>query len=187
MQYLNIKFQILKNQKIKLKDLIFQLNKCLNMKDLNLQKKMKFILMKLFHKNKNHHGDQNINLKDLNISIELRWVLIGICTIKLIMMLIIHLQKLFKVINLMFFILNSLIKLKYFFNFYFQAPKYTLETCENPDYCIIRFIAGLPYEDLAFQILCREWDYSDRMGFKSVFSRGILHLWFNFKKPRYRR
>ncbi|CAD8065353.1 unnamed protein product [Paramecium primaurelia] len=68
-----------------------------------------------------------------------------------------------------------------------QAPKYTLETCENPDYCIIRFIAGPPYEDLAFQILCKEWDYSDRMGFKSVFSRGILHLWFNFKKPRYRR
>jgi hypothetical protein len=52
---------------------------------------------------------------------------------------------------------------------------------------MIRFSAGAPYEDLAFQIINKEWDYSDRMGFKSVFSRGILHLYFNFKKPRYRR
>jgi hypothetical protein len=52
---------------------------------------------------------------------------------------------------------------------------------------MIRFVAGAPYEDIAFKIINKEWDYSDKMGFKSVFSRGILHLYFNFKKPRYRR
>ena len=52
---------------------------------------------------------------------------------------------------------------------------------------MIRFKAGPPYEDIAFKIYNKEWDIMDKAGFKCVFSRGILHLFFNFKKPKYRR
>ncbi|KAI9692352.1 MAG: hypothetical protein M1822_006583 [Bathelium mastoideum] len=39
------------------------------------------------------------------------------------------------------------------------------------DYCTIRFKAGAPYEDLAFRIVDRQWDYSARKdhGFRSAF------------------
>ena len=33
----------------------------------------------------------------------------------------------------------------------------------------------------------QEWEYSHKKGFKSTFERGILHLYFNFKRARYRR
>jgi hypothetical protein len=41
------------------------------------------------------------------------------------------------------------------------------------DTCIIRFIAGPPYEDIAFRIVDREWDYSAKRerGFKSTFDK----------------
>ena len=41
------------------------------------------------------------------------------------------------------------------------------------DTCLIRFIAGPPYEDLAFRIVDKEWDYSARRerGFKSSFDK----------------
>ena len=54
------------------------------------------------------------------------------------------------------------------------------------DTCLIRFIAGPPYEDVAFRIVDREWDYSAKKerGFKSSFDRGILQLHFQFKKVR---
>lgn len=67
------------------------------------------------------------------------------------------------------------------------TPTYKLESTENNDFCIIRFVAGPPYEDIAFKIVNREWDLSDRSDFKCVFDRGILHLHFNFKVVRYRR
>ncbi|PGH17964.1 hypothetical protein AJ79_00863 [Helicocarpus griseus UAMH5409] len=52
------------------------------------------------------------------------------------------------------------------------------------DTCLIRFIAGPPYEDLAFRIVDKEWDYSAKRerGFKSSFDKGILQLHFQFKK-----
>ncbi|KAF1916593.1 cactus-binding C-terminus of cactin protein-domain-containing protein [Ampelomyces quisqualis] len=55
------------------------------------------------------------------------------------------------------------------------------------DTCLIRFIAGPPYQDIAFRIIDKEWDYSAKRerGFKSSFdkaSRGILQLHFQFKK-----
>lgn len=71
------------------------------------------------------------------------------------------------------------------------------------DSCLIRFIAGPPYEDIAFRIVDREWDYSAKRdrGFKSSFDKvrevgfglvlcehwlivtqGILQLHFQFKK-----
>ncbi|KAL0935616.1 uncharacterized protein CTRU02_210207 [Colletotrichum truncatum] len=41
------------------------------------------------------------------------------------------------------------------------------------DTCLIRFIAGPPYEDIAFRIVDREWDYSAKKdrGFKSSFDK----------------
>ncbi|KAJ2902805.1 hypothetical protein MKZ38_000086 [Zalerion maritima] len=57
------------------------------------------------------------------------------------------------------------------------------------DTCLIRFIAGPPYEDIAFRIVDREWDYSAKRerGFKSSFDKGILQLHFQFKKIFYRK
>ncbi|KAK3329173.1 mid region of cactin-domain-containing protein [Apodospora peruviana] len=57
------------------------------------------------------------------------------------------------------------------------------------DTCLIRFIAGPPYEDIAFRIVDREWDYSAKKerGFKSSFDKGILQLHFQFKKIYYRK
>jgi Cactus-binding C-terminus of cactin protein/Conserved mid region of cactin len=54
------------------------------------------------------------------------------------------------------------------------------------DTCLIRFTAGPPYEDIAFRIVDREWDYSAKRerGFKSSFEKGILQLHFQFKKVR---
>ncbi|KAM5432826.1 hypothetical protein McanMca71_003789 [Microsporum canis] len=57
------------------------------------------------------------------------------------------------------------------------------------DTCLLRFIAGPPYEDLAFRIVDKEWDYSAKRerGFKSTFDKGILQLHFQFKKIYYRK
>jgi Cactus-binding C-terminus of cactin protein/Conserved mid region of cactin len=57
------------------------------------------------------------------------------------------------------------------------------------DTCLIRFISGPPYEDIAFRIVDKEWDYSAKRerGFKSSFDKGILQLHFQFKKVFYRK
>ncbi|KDP29219.1 hypothetical protein JCGZ_16608 [Jatropha curcas] len=69
-----------------------------------------------------------------------------------------------------------------------KAPTYTIEKDGNSDEtCIIRFHAGPPYEDIAFRIVNKEWEYSHKKGFKCTFERGILHVYFNFKRYRYRR
>ena len=57
----------------------------------------------------------------------------------------------------------------------------------NPELAVIRFSAGPPYEDIAFKVVNREWEYSHKKGYKCTFDRGILHLFFNFKRHRYRR
>ena len=45
------------------------------------------------------------------------------------------------------------------------------------DTCLIRFISGPPYEDLAFRIVDKEWDYSAKRerGFRSSFDK-VSHL-----------
>jgi hypothetical protein len=68
-----------------------------------------------------------------------------------------------------------------------QTPQYFIEPSDNPDYVILRFHAGPPYQDIAFKIVNKEWEYSHKKGFKCIFSNGILHLWFNLKRYRYRR
>lgn len=69
-----------------------------------------------------------------------------------------------------------------------QTPSYTVTTCEdNKDFAIIRFKAGPPYEDIAFKIVQREWNYSYKNGFRSQFHNNMFQLWFHFKRYRYRR
>jgi len=68
-----------------------------------------------------------------------------------------------------------------------NTPKYFLEAADDPDFAILRFHAGPPYEDLAFKIVNREWEIGRRTGFKCLFERGVLQLHFNFKRHRYRR
>lgn len=68
-----------------------------------------------------------------------------------------------------------------------KVPKYFKEPADSPDFCILRFHAGPPYEDIAFKIVNHEWAYQRKRGFKCVFERGILHLYVNFKRHFYRR
>lgn len=70
------------------------------------------------------------------------------------------------------------------------APSYALEKdpqSKDGSTCNLRFKAGPPYEDIAFRIVNKDWEYSHKKGFKCTFERGILHLYFNFKRQRYRR
>ncbi|SPJ09729.1 cactin homolog, putative [Plasmodium sp. DRC-Itaito] len=52
---------------------------------------------------------------------------------------------------------------------------------------IIIFHGGIPYLDVAFKIINAEWSLDKNKGFRNIFDRGILQLYFNFKKKRYRR
>lgn len=47
--------------------------------------------------------------------------------------------------------------------------------------------AGPPYEDIAFKVVNKEWNYARKHGFRCAYERGILHLFFNLKRTRYRR
>ena len=72
------------------------------------------------------------------------------------------------------------------------TPQYILEPVVidgvvSSEYCIIRFHAGPPYEDIAFQIVNREWNRSRKRGFKCTFERGVLSLYFNFTTHWYRK
>lgn len=69
-----------------------------------------------------------------------------------------------------------------------STPQYFLTSCkDNPDFAILRFHAGPPYEDIAFKIVNREWEYSYKRGFRCQFHNNIFQLWFHFKRYRYRR
>ena len=69
----------------------------------------------------------------------------------------------------------------------YQTPQFFLSKSDEEDILIIRFSAGPPYEDIAFKIVAKEWDLHERSGYLSLFEKGILHLYFNFKTFRYRR
>ncbi|CAI5501530.1 unnamed protein product [Closterium sp. Naga37s-1] len=70
-----------------------------------------------------------------------------------------------------------------------KPPSYHIDKdgSEDGETCLIRFHAGPPYEDIAFRIVNKEWEYSHKKGFKCTFERGILHVYINFKRHRYRR
>jgi hypothetical protein len=67
-----------------------------------------------------------------------------------------------------------------------HSPRYKLENSDDPDHLLLRFIAGPPYEDLAFKIPNKEWDL-DKRHFLCQFDQGTLQLHFHFKRDRYKR
>lgn len=83
----------------------------------------------------------------------------------------------------------------YKFNIFFpdlinksSTPQYFLTPCaDNQDFAILKFHAGPPYEDIAFKIVNREWEFSYKRGFRCQFQNNIFQLWFHFKRYRYRR
>ena len=68
-----------------------------------------------------------------------------------------------------------------------NPPTYLIEPGESKEFKTLRFTAGPPYEDIAFQIVNREWEWSHKRGFKCQFRHGVMSLWFNFRRYRYRR
>ena len=84
----------------------------------------------------------------------------------------------------------------YKFNIFFpdlidksKTPTYTLTPCaDNPEFAVLRITASPPYEDIAFKIVNREWEFGYKRGFKCHFlNSSIFQLWFHFKRLRYRR
>ncbi|RKP37388.1 cactus-binding C-terminus of cactin protein-domain-containing protein, partial [Dimargaris cristalligena] len=68
------------------------------------------------------------------------------------------------------------------------TPSYTIEPDpESDETVILRFTAGPPYEDVAFRIINKQWERTPRRGFRNVFDRGVLKLYFRFKRHFYRR
>lgn len=67
------------------------------------------------------------------------------------------------------------------------TPKYHIENSTVADTVTIRFSAGPPYEDIAFRIVNREWMLGPRQGFRCVFDKGVLQLYFNVKRGWYKR
>jgi len=56
-----------------------------------------------------------------------------------------------------------------------KTPQFYLENIPGQlDNVIIKFKAGDPYKDISFKIINKEWDISERHGFKSKFDKGIL-------------
>ncbi|KAH8830210.1 mid region of cactin-domain-containing protein [Flagelloscypha sp. PMI_526] len=69
-----------------------------------------------------------------------------------------------------------------------KAPTYKIiEEHGNDDTCLLLFTAGPPYEDIAFRIVRRDWEYSHKRGFKCSYDRGCLSLWFQFRRNFYRK
>ncbi len=68
-----------------------------------------------------------------------------------------------------------------------KTPRFYLQRSETPDTCIIRFESGAPYEDIAFKIINREWNTRVKGDFLNVFDKGVLKLYFKFKRFRYKR
>ncbi|KAF8901668.1 mid region of cactin-domain-containing protein [Gymnopilus junonius] len=64
-----------------------------------------------------------------------------------------------------------------------KAPTYKIvKEPGNDETVLLHFSAGPPYEDIAFRIVNREWEFSHKRGFRSSFDRGCLSLWFNFRR-----
>eukprot|EP01135_Chromosphaera_perkinsii_P009023 Nk52_evm41s1569 gene=Nk52_evmTU41s1569 len=69
-----------------------------------------------------------------------------------------------------------------------NAPSYSISPCpDTKEFCILRFHSGPPYEDIAFKIIIRDWEYSHKKGFRCQFDKGVFQLWFRFQRLRYRR
>jgi hypothetical protein len=83
-----------------------------------------------------------------------------------------------------------------FKDIFFHTGNFRLYICETIDVLStfwIRpdtsnaFFSGPPYEDIAFKIVNKEWEYGYKRGFRCQFHNNIFQLWFHFKRYRYRR
>ncbi|CAI5441220.1 unnamed protein product [Caenorhabditis angaria] len=63
-----------------------------------------------------------------------------------------------------------------------KTPTFTVTPCDDPDFAVVRFKAGPPYEDIAFKVVNREWEILHKNGYKCQFQNGVFQLWFMFKK-----
>lgn len=69
-----------------------------------------------------------------------------------------------------------------------NTPDFTLTPVpDEPGFAILKFSAGAPYEDIAFKVVDKPWEYAHRRGYRSQFSHNVLQLWFHFRRERYRR
>ncbi|UKJ88857.2 cactin [Theileria orientalis] len=69
-----------------------------------------------------------------------------------------------------------------------KVPQWRLQKDgERTETALIRFIGGNPYRDIAFRVVNKEWVTDPQKGFKNFFDNGVLHLYFDFKKIKYRR
>jgi len=82
----------------------------------------------------------------------------------------------------------------YKFNIFFPdlidksiTPEFRLIPTDDGDFCLLKITSGPPYEDIAFKIVNREWEYGYKRGFRCQFHNNIFQLWFHFKRYRYRR
>lgn len=69
-----------------------------------------------------------------------------------------------------------------------KAPIYKIvKEKGNDETCLIVFEAGPPYETIGFRIVNKPWNMSHNRGFKAVFERGVLQLYFQFQRQWYRK
>jgi hypothetical protein len=70
-----------------------------------------------------------------------------------------------------------------------RTPRFVVEPTQagwEDEHCILRFIAGPPYDDVAFLIVNRQWN--ERKGSMNCsFERGVLNLRISLQRTRYRR
>ncbi len=72
------------------------------------------------------------------------------------------------------------------------CPRPPLQSCPctSPHRRVARADLVLPRVCLCTKtrrIVNKEWEYSHKRGFKCTYERGILHVYFNFVRTRYRR
>ena len=69
-----------------------------------------------------------------------------------------------------------------------KPPQYRIiKEKGNDETCLIVFEAGPPYETIGFRIVNKPWNMSHNRGFKAVFERGVLQLYFHFQRQFYRK
>ena len=69
-----------------------------------------------------------------------------------------------------------------------KAPIYKIvKEKGNDETCLIVFEAGPPYETIGFRIVNKPWNMSHNRGFKAVFERGVLQLYFQYQRQWYRK
>ena len=66
-------------------------------------------------------------------------------------------------------------------------PMYKIEPSNDPDFNIIRFHAGPPYLDVAFKVYNLDWEFSHKKGFRCIWEKGVLRLYFHLRRYRYRK